>query len=63
MDFEDKDILSQRLEPSPGVLYLVGTPIGHLGDLSPRAKSLLQTVSAIACEDARRSGQSLCGQS
>ena len=59
MDLEDENILSQRLEPSPGVLYVVGTPIGHLGDLSPRATSLLQKVSVIACEDTRRSGQML----
>ena len=25
----------QQQEPAPGTLYLVGTPIGHLGDLSP----------------------------
>ena len=59
MDFVEKDNLRQRLEPSPGVLYVVGTPIGHLGDLSPRAKSLLRKVSAIACEDTRHSGQML----
>ncbi len=46
-----------RLEPSPGVLYVVGTPIGHLGDLSPRAKELLRNVSVIACEDTRHSGK------
>ncbi len=43
------------IEPAPGVLYIVGTPIGHLGDLSPRAQSLLTNVSAIACEDTRHS--------
>ena len=41
---------NNRAEPAPGVLYVVGTPIGNLGDLSPRAESLLAKAYEIEFE-------------
>lgn len=44
---------------SPGVLFVVATPIGNLDDLSTRARETLAAVGAVAAEDTRRTGQLL----
>jgi 16S rRNA (cytidine1402-2'-O)-methyltransferase len=40
--------------PVGGTLWLVGTPIGNLGDLSERARETLARADVVACEDTRR---------
>ena len=47
---------TSQVEGHAGRLSLVATPIGNLGDLSPRARETLEQADIVACEDTRHTG-------
>ena len=46
-------MVSESGAATPGTLHIVSTPIGNLGDLSPRAVEILRSVNAVLAEDTR----------
>ncbi len=44
---------------TPAILWIVATPIGNLGDMSPRAAEVLTEAAVIAAEDTRHTGRLL----
>ncbi len=52
---EEPGETKDSMAPTSGSLVVVGTPIGNLGDLSPRAVTTLATADVIYCEDTRHS--------
>ena len=51
--------MQMAAQAGPGTLHVVATPIGYLGDLSPRALETLKRVDAICAEDTRHTRQLL----
>ncbi len=54
-DVADGPSTGPAVTPTGGTLVVVGTPIGNLGDLSPRAVAALASADVVYCEDTRHS--------
>ncbi|MEA4888769.1 MAG: 16S rRNA (cytidine(1402)-2'-O)-methyltransferase [Clostridiaceae bacterium] len=52
IDASVDDLTGEKMRS--GTLYLIGTPIGNLGDMSPRAAALLAAADIVVAEDTRR---------
>lgn len=46
--------LSNSIQNPAGKLYIVATPLGNAGDLSPRARAILEQVPLVLAEDTKR---------
>jgi len=58
-DVDDRGGVRPETALRPGTLYVVATPIGNMGDLSPRARDVLGSVALVCAEDTRHTGQLL----
>ncbi|HSQ69532.1 MAG TPA: 16S rRNA (cytidine(1402)-2'-O)-methyltransferase [Steroidobacteraceae bacterium] len=50
---------NSSVAPARGTLFVVATPIGNLGDLTPRAAEVLRRAELVLAEDTRRTAQLL----
>ena len=55
----DESTEATRNSPETSALYIVATPIGHMGDMTERACQVLAFVDVILCEDTRVTGMLL----